>query len=90
MPNQPAGRPARVVTAARVAIYSALISVLTFVAGVALITWRADSQRGATCDLVRAQVKVYAETPPRPGSSAAELAAAWVRFGTKQHCLNGR
>jgi hypothetical protein len=75
---------------ARMAVYSAVISVLTFIAGVGLITWRTGAQRDAMCDLVRAQVRAYAATPPAPGTPAADLAAAWVRFGTKQHCLKGK
>lgn len=76
---------ARTVTIARVAIYSAVISVLTFIAGVGLITWRTASQRDATCDLVRSQIAAY-QLEPSSVQRNSKL-DAWVRFGQKQHCI---
>lgn len=78
---------AKSVTVARAMTYSAVVSVLTFVAGVGLITLAVSGQREATCELVRAQINAYAETPPEPNTRAADLAAAWIRFGHRQHCI---
>jgi hypothetical protein len=72
---------------ARLVVYSAAVSLVTFIAGIGVLIALTRGQKQATCDLVRAQVQAYAETPPEPNTRAADLAAAWIRFGHSQGCI---
>lgn len=81
----PAGRVARPVGTVRLVVWSAVVSLVTFVVGIgALIALNHDQQQAA-CDLVRAQIVALSRQSPAPGTD--EQLAAWVEYGKRSRCL---
>jgi len=73
------------VTTVRVALWSAVISMLTFLAGIAVLVALNQDRQRATCDLVRAQVNALSQRRNSP--EVPDQLAAWIRFGERQGCI---
>lgn len=76
------GRPVSLV---RMAVYSAVISLITFLVGIGALIALSQDRQDATCDLVRAQINALTKRPPSP--EVPDQLAAWVRFGERQGCI---
>lgn len=73
-------------------LWSAIVSLVTFVAGIAILVYLNRGQREAACDLIRAAVHTYeTDRKAQPGTPAASrdaaLAEAWRKFGMTQGCV---